>query len=274
MCHARDVGQPRLVHTPQQFHRVAGPGPAHSCVSARGVHVRCRDVHPGEGGGGRSAGHAAAEGQVSGGQLAGRPTSRAPGRAPSGMAQPGPGVRQAGAHALPAACCCRPAAACAPGSPGSRPPGARRKTARSSGHCHELKPCPSHGRTRPGAVGCLAAAAAHPRLGQHHKLCQAVPAPPISRGGVHLCAAGHAGRLWPCCHSAGQCRWKWLTCAWGRPAWCVARFASERRKAKILNFSIAYGKTAHGLAKDFGTTLQEAEDTVAKSVHTDWRVTG
>ena len=42
------------------------------------------------------------------------------------------------------------------------------------------------------------------------------------------------------------------------------RYASERRKAKILNFSIAYGKTAHGLAKDFGTTLQEAEATVEK----------
>ena len=39
-------------------------------------------------------------------------------------------------------------------------------------------------------------------------------------------------------------------------------FASERRKAKVLNFSIAYGKTAHGLAKDFGVTTKEAEETV------------
>jgi DNA polymerase I len=39
-------------------------------------------------------------------------------------------------------------------------------------------------------------------------------------------------------------------------------FASERRKAKVLNFSIAYGKTAHGLAKDFGTNLDEANKTV------------
>ena len=39
-------------------------------------------------------------------------------------------------------------------------------------------------------------------------------------------------------------------------------FASERRKAKVLNFSIAYGKTAHGLAKDFGVSTKEAEDTV------------
>ena len=37
------------------------------------------------------------------------------------------------------------------------------------------------------------------------------------------------------------------------------RFASERRKAKVLNFSIAYGKTARGLATDFGTTVEEAE---------------
>ncbi len=37
-------------------------------------------------------------------------------------------------------------------------------------------------------------------------------------------------------------------------------FASERRKAKVLNFSIAYGKTAHGLSKDWGVSTKEAED--------------
>ncbi len=36
-------------------------------------------------------------------------------------------------------------------------------------------------------------------------------------------------------------------------------YGSERRKAKTLNFSIAYGKTAHGLSKDWGVTVQEAE---------------
>lgn len=41
-------------------------------------------------------------------------------------------------------------------------------------------------------------------------------------------------------------------------------FASERRKAKVLNFSIAYGKTAHGLSKDWKVTIQEAEDTVKR----------
>mmetsp|Transcript_24591 Transcript_24591/g.80380 ORF Transcript_24591/g.80380 Transcript_24591/m.80380 type:complete len:825 (-) Transcript_24591:45-2519(-) len=39
-------------------------------------------------------------------------------------------------------------------------------------------------------------------------------------------------------------------------------FASERRKAKVLNFSIAYGKTAHGLARDWGTSTEEAQETV------------
>ena len=32
--------------------------------------------------------------------------------------------------------------------------------------------------------------------------------------------------------------------------------------AQILNFSIAYGKTAHGLAKDWGVTIDEAQETV------------
>jgi len=37
------------------------------------------------------------------------------------------------------------------------------------------------------------------------------------------------------------------------------KYAAERRKAKTLNFSIAYGKTAHGLSKDWGVSPQEAK---------------
>ena len=36
-------------------------------------------------------------------------------------------------------------------------------------------------------------------------------------------------------------------------------YASERRKAKTLNFSIAYGKTSHGLSQDWGVSQQEAD---------------
>ena len=31
---------------------------------------------------------------------------------------------------------------------------------------------------------------------------------------------------------------------------------------QVLNFSIAYGKTAHGLSRDWGTSQQEAQETV------------
>ncbi|GAB2284669.1 hypothetical protein Dimus_019121 [Dionaea muscipula] len=39
-------------------------------------------------------------------------------------------------------------------------------------------------------------------------------------------------------------------------------YGSERRKAKMLNFSIAYGKTAMGLAKDWKVSVKEAKETV------------
>ncbi|KAK4536371.1 hypothetical protein CDCA_CDCA08G2396 [Cyanidium caldarium] len=39
-------------------------------------------------------------------------------------------------------------------------------------------------------------------------------------------------------------------------------FSTERRRAKTVNFSIAYGKTPAGLARDWGTTLREARATV------------
>lgn len=41
-------------------------------------------------------------------------------------------------------------------------------------------------------------------------------------------------------------------------------FGSERRKAKTLNFSIAYGKTAHGLSADWGVSTKEAQEMVDK----------
>lgn len=41
-------------------------------------------------------------------------------------------------------------------------------------------------------------------------------------------------------------------------------FADERKKAKVLNFSIAYGKTAYGLANDWRTSVEEADATLNK----------
>jgi DNA polymerase-1 len=41
-------------------------------------------------------------------------------------------------------------------------------------------------------------------------------------------------------------------------------FGSERRKAKTLNFSIAYGKTAHGLSQDWGVSQNEAQEMLEK----------
>ena len=35
-------------------------------------------------------------------------------------------------------------------------------------------------------------------------------------------------------------------------------YASERRKAKAMNFSIAYGKSSYGFAKDWNISLEEA----------------
>ncbi len=41
-------------------------------------------------------------------------------------------------------------------------------------------------------------------------------------------------------------------------------YSSERRRAKVLNFSIAYGKTAFGLAKDWDVTRVEAQAEIDK----------
>ncbi|CAL9169995.1 unnamed protein product [Musa hybrid cultivar] len=40
-------------------------------------------------------------------------------------------------------------------------------------------------------------------------------------------------------------------------------FGSERRKAKMLNFSIAYGKTPVGLSHDWKVSVEEAKDTIS-----------
>lgn len=63
---------------------------------------------------------------------------------------------------------------------------------------------------------------------------------------------------------AGQCLLEWE--GEGAPPLPLLKdmFASERRKAKVLNFSIAYGKTAHGLSKDWKVTVEEATATVER----------
>jgi DNA polymerase-1 len=59
---------------------------------------------------------------------------------------------------------------------------------------------------------------------------------------------------------AGECLLEW-DYSQGDPPKPLLKdmFASERRKAKTLNFSIAYGKTAHGLSQDWGVSIEEAE---------------
>ena len=65
---------------------------------------------------------------------------------------------------------------------------------------------------------------------------------------------------------AGDCLLEWDDHEAGSPPVPLLKdlFSSERRKAKVLNFSIAYGKTAHGLSKDWDVTLKEAEETVER----------
>lgn len=43
-----------------------------------------------------------------------------------------------------------------------------------------------------------------------------------------------------------------------------ARFPEERRRAKVLNFSLLYGKSAHGLAKEWDMTEKEAQSIIEK----------
>lgn len=40
------------------------------------------------------------------------------------------------------------------------------------------------------------------------------------------------------------------------------KYAAERKKAKTVNFSIAYGKSAAGFASDWNCTLDEAKEVI------------
>ena len=40
------------------------------------------------------------------------------------------------------------------------------------------------------------------------------------------------------------------------------KYSNERKKAKVMNFSIAYGKTVHGFMKDWNCDYEEASRTV------------
>eukprot|EP00019_Armaparvus_languidus_P011797 CAMPEP_0168581840 /NCGR_PEP_ID=MMETSP0420-20121227/1645_1 /TAXON_ID=498008 /ORGANISM="Pessonella sp." /LENGTH=584 /DNA_ID=CAMNT_0008616251 /DNA_START=324 /DNA_END=2075 /DNA_ORIENTATION=+ len=50
------------------------------------------------------------------------------------------------------------------------------------------------------------------------------------------------------------------------------KYSMERRRAKTLNFSIAYGKTARGLAIDWETSVAEAKETVDRWYADRWEV--
>lgn len=64
----------------------------------------------------------------------------------------------------------------------------------------------------------------------------------------------------------GRALMEWHGAAGERPPVPLVKdvFGSERRKAKTLNFSIAYGKTAVGLAKDWGVSRDEAQATLQR----------
>ena len=54
--------------------------------------------------------------------------------------------------------------------------------------------------------------------------------------------------------------WSQVSC---KPLW-QSQTLQPCASLQVLNFSIAYGKTAHGLSKDFRTTVKEAKETVDK----------
>jgi DNA polymerase-1 len=57
----------------------------------------------------------------------------------------------------------------------------------------------------------------------------------------------------------GKCLLEWDSKQGQAPAPLLKdRFANERKKAKIMNFSIAYGKTVHGFMQDWNCSKEEA----------------
>lgn len=77
---------------------------------------------------------------------------------------------------------------------------------------------------------------------------------------------------------AGECLLEWDYSKGDAPKPLLKdMFASERRKAKTLNFSIAYGKTAHGLSQDWGVSKDEANKMLeawydARPEVRDWQI--
>jgi DNA polymerase-1 len=63
--------------------------------------------------------------------------------------------------------------------------------------------------------------------------------------------------------SDGTCLLEWDSSK-GKPPVPLLKdkFANERKKAKVMNFSIAYGKTVHGFMTDWNCTKEEAQQTV------------
>ena len=138
-----------------------------------------------------------------------------------------------------------------------------------------------HSRTALGMYDHIQAAIAK---GAPQSSAQAAPTglkqPDVARAGswthfsstrLHGASVPCPGRPWPLLRApahAGDCLLEWGGGQSGKEPAPVPllkdMFANERKKAKILNFSIAYGKTAHGLSKDWGVSMEEAEETVAR----------
>lgn len=59
----------------------------------------------------------------------------------------------------------------------------------------------------------------------------------------------------------GSCLLEWDSSKGQAPAPLLKeKYAAERKKAKTMNFSIAYGKSAHGFSKDWGCSMEEAQE--------------